>query len=40
MRQQILDKLHTGHMGIDGTIKRARESIHWPGITRDIKLKV
>jgi len=40
LRSKILEKLHIGHLGINGTIKRARESIHWPGIARDIKNKI
>ena len=37
MRKSILDKLHIGHMGITGTIRRAREVVFWPGITSEIK---
>ena len=39
-REYILDLLHYGHYGIKHTQDRARESVFWPGITRDIKNKV
>ena len=40
LRKSILDKLHLGHMGITGTIRRARELVFWPGITSDIKTMI
>ena len=38
-RNQILELLHYGHYGINHTQDRARESVFWPGITKDIKSK-
>ena len=40
MRETILEKLHLGHLGIDGTTRRARETVFWPGYTQDIKKKI
>ena len=37
MRKDILLKLHSAHMGIVGTLRRARESVYWPGMNEDIK---
>ena len=37
MRKDILTKLHSVHMGIAGTLRRARESVYWPGMNGDIK---
>ena len=36
LRSEMLDKLHTGHSGIERTLRRARDTIFWPGITRQI----
>ena len=30
-------KVHSSHMGIESTIRRARECIFWPGMSLDIK---
>ena len=35
--QKILLTLHEGHQGIDKTRCRARDSVFWPGIDREIK---
>ncbi|GFO32907.1 Pol polyprotein [Plakobranchus ocellatus] len=40
LRQDILQKLHSSHLGVDKCKSRARESIFWPGITKDIELHV
>ena len=37
LRQDILDQLHTGHMGIERTRRLARESVYWPNINQDIE---
>jgi len=29
--------IHTSHLGIDGCLRRARESLFWPGMSGDIK---
>ena len=38
-RQAILDTLHSSHQGVTGMILRAEDSVFWPNISRDIKLK-
>ena len=39
-RDELLEKLHVGHFGIDRTKLRARDSIYWPGINKDIEILV
>ena len=33
----IMCDIHLGHSGIEGCLKRARESVYWPGMTADIR---
>ncbi|GFN78382.1 Pol polyprotein [Plakobranchus ocellatus] len=40
LRKDILLKLHSSHLGVDKCKSRARESIFWSGITKDIELHV
>ena len=35
--KEILSKIHDGHFGIGKALKRAQESVFWPGITNDIQ---
>ena len=39
-RQQILGKLHNGHMGISKCRSRAEQTVWWPGISSEIKALV
>ena len=36
LRSSCLAMLHIAHMGVNKTLLRARQSIFWPGITKDI----
>ncbi|XP_038062402.1 uncharacterized protein K02A2.6-like [Patiria miniata] len=36
LQTDILQQLHTGHMGIEKTRRLARESVYWPNINRHI----
>ena len=36
-RQVIRAKLHQAHMGIEATLRRARECVYWPGLNNDMK---
>ena len=37
LRKEVLLSLHTGHQGETKCLLLARESVFWPGITKDIK---
>ena len=39
-RDDVLEKLHEGHFGIERTKLRARDSIYWPQINQDIETLV
>ena len=36
LRRSILEKIHTGHLGIEKCRRRARQSIYWPGINNQV----
>ena len=36
-RDEILNQLHEGHFGMDRTKLRARDSVYWPNINKDIE---
>lgn len=37
MRQEMLERVHEGHQGISKCIRRAQQSLWWPGVTQDIR---
>jgi hypothetical protein len=37
LRKEILEDLHAAHQGVESTLRRARESIYWPNVNREIK---
>ncbi|XP_072021728.1 uncharacterized protein [Amphiura filiformis] len=37
MRPKIRNKLHAAHTGIQSTIRYARETVYWPGMTSELK---
>ena len=37
MRSQIKKDIHLGHVGVEGCLRRARESVYWPGMNGEIK---
>ena len=39
-RAAILERLHAAHTGVNACLRRARETVYWPGITADIKRAV
>ena len=40
MKLNILERLHTGHLGQDKCKRRARATVFWPGINKDIEKMV
>lgn len=37
MRQDILKKIHTGHMGVQKSKERARDIVYWPCMSQEIE---
>ena len=37
MRSNILSQLHIGHFGIEKTRQRARSTVYWPGLSKEIE---
>ena len=37
LKEQVLNQLHTNHLGIEKTKLLASESVYWPSINADIK---
>jgi len=35
-RPKILEHLHAGHLGIDKVLRRAKQAVWWPSISRDV----
>ena len=40
MKLNILERLHTGHLGQEKCKRRARATVFWPGINKDIEKMV
>ena len=40
LRPEMLQAIHASHVGIDGCLRRARESLFWPGMSTDVKIHV
>ena len=36
LRQEMVSKVHTGHLGVNKTLERAKDSIFWPGMSKEI----
>ena len=36
-RSDIVKSLHESHIGVEGTLRRARDIVYWPGITAQLK---
>ena len=36
-RSEVLKILHSNHVGIESTLRRARDAVYWPGMTAEIK---
>lgn len=37
MRKEVRAALHASHLGIESTLRRARQCVYWPGMTADLK---
>ena len=36
-RDEMTEKLHSSHIGIQGCLRRARETLYWPGMNRKVE---
>ena len=39
LRRTVLSNLHAGHQGRDSMLRRARQSVYWPGIDAEVEQK-
>ncbi|XP_061178378.1 uncharacterized protein K02A2.6-like [Saccostrea echinata] len=37
MRMDMLRRIHSSHIGVEGSLRRARENLFWLGMTKDVK---
>lgn len=37
LRAEMKSRLHSSHLGYDSMMRRARNTIFWPGIAKDVK---
>ena len=37
LRREMMSVIHASHIGIEGTIRRARDSLYWPRMNADLK---
>ncbi len=37
MRRELIETLHSSHLGIQGTLRRAREALYWPRMNKEIE---
>ena len=37
VKNEMLAKIHASHIGIQGSLRRAREVIYWPGMNKDVE---
>ena len=37
MRHLVKERLHSAHLGYDSIIRRARDLVFWPGMSKEIK---
>jgi hypothetical protein len=40
LRQEMVERTHSSHVGIEACLRRARECLYWPGMNADIKKHV
>ena len=37
LRKATISKLHIAHMGLESMMRRARDTVYWPGIRKDLQ---
>lgn len=37
LRREMIERLHSAHMGIESCLRRARECLYWPGMSSEVK---
>ena len=39
LRKEMVDQIHSSHIGTEGCLRRARESLYWPSMSAEIRMK-
>ncbi|VDI51087.1 Hypothetical predicted protein [Mytilus galloprovincialis] len=37
LRSDMIRRIHSSHIGVEGCLRRARESLYWPGLNSEVK---
>lgn len=37
LRRKVAEHLHAGHQGVDSMLRRARQTVYWPGMEADLR---
>ncbi|CAG2198016.1 unnamed protein product [Mytilus edulis] len=38
LRSDMIRRIHSSHIGVEGCLRRARESLYWPGLNSEVKI--
>ncbi|KAL6460946.1 hypothetical protein MHYP_G00309120 [Metynnis hypsauchen] len=40
LREDIMHRIHSSHLGVEGCLRQARECVYWPGMNEHIKIYI